>query len=140
MASEGLETYYDYQRGIPEKDCTCVMTSEPKYHGHNGPQPAEWEQNPDCPLHGYDEQERPMAKNDNAPEPYYRARVTIEKITLAYETEDQYGREKTKTLRDKVQVSELTVSSNYIRQLKERLKGHIELIQDVDFAGEEGNN
>lgn len=47
-----LETYYNYQRGIPEEGCTCHLHKGPDYHGYNGPQPAEWELNPECPLHG----------------------------------------------------------------------------------------
>lgn len=43
-------------RGERDAGCTCEVTREARMYGYNGPEPAEWEQNPDCPLHGCDDE------------------------------------------------------------------------------------
>lgn len=67
---------------------------------------------------------------------HYKATVIIEKITHENTVEDQYGREKSHTPREKVVVSELKVSATLINSLKKRLTSHIDLVQDVDFTGD----
>jgi len=50
--SDELEVYHNYQQGIAEEECTCIIHKGPEYPSVNGPQPAEWEQNELCMLHG----------------------------------------------------------------------------------------
>lgn len=48
--------YGRMMRGELIPGCTCELVREARgWESYNGPEPAEWEQNPDCPLHGFDE-------------------------------------------------------------------------------------
>lgn len=43
---------FDMHNGIRPSECTCVMTRPPKgWQSYNGPEPAEWEQDPLCFEH-----------------------------------------------------------------------------------------
>lgn len=38
--------------GIAPSECICIMTREPRgWESYNGPEPAEWEQDPLCIVH-----------------------------------------------------------------------------------------
>ena len=45
---------YDMERGIRPEGCTCIMHRGPRGLDGNPdvvPEPAEWEQSDDCPVH-----------------------------------------------------------------------------------------
>lgn len=51
--------YGRMMRGEHVPGCTCVVVREMRgWESYNGPEPAEWEQNPDCPLHGFELRDR----------------------------------------------------------------------------------
>ena len=52
---------YDMDRGLRPEGCTCIMHRGPRNIGNPNhyPEPAEWEQADDCPVHPLDA--RPVA-------------------------------------------------------------------------------